>query len=136
MAIALKHIVIATAVIIVLIVAIYMVRHAEAPVTAVPTPMVSSASSKAVLSRRADIRDWGYNDGYAGWFDVQKQGACNDYCRNVGDSPNVFFACALAGQDGGDEYVKQDKGLVGPMCEQTNKFGIGGVAGAPVARKL
>lgn len=136
MAIAPKHIVVATAVIIVLIVAIYMVRHADAPVTSVQTPTSTAQPPKAVMTRRADIRDWGYNDGYAGWFDVQKQGACNDYCRNVGDAPNVFFACALAGQEGGDEYVKQDKGLVGPMCEQTNKFGIGGVATAPAARKL
>jgi len=30
--------------------------------------------------------DPGYNDKWRGWYDVQKCGKCNDYCRWVGNS--------------------------------------------------
>merc|ERR1712070_328943 len=53
--------------------------------------------------------DSGYNDAYAGYYDVQGCGVCRDYCRWVGNSgsggdPSVrleagssLWSCALAG---------------------------------------
>ncbi len=43
------------------------------------------------------LTDWGYGDRTRGWYDVQCQGARNDYCRWVGDAPNTWWSCALAG---------------------------------------
>ena len=42
---------------------------------------------KCVLKNSGKTRiDPGYNDKYRGWYDVQKCGKCNDYCRWVGNS--------------------------------------------------
>ena len=38
---------------------------------------------KNIKSQRIDP---GYNDKWRGWYDVQKCGKCNDYCRWVGNS--------------------------------------------------
>lgn len=35
----------------------------------------------------------------AGWYDVQCQGALNDYCRWVGRGNDSYFSCALAGRE-------------------------------------
>jgi hypothetical protein len=60
------------------------------------------------------IRDKGYQSPFYGWsgafpypqwVDVQQQGVENDYCRLVGNSPNTFISCALAGA--ADEYTTE-----------------------------
>ena len=43
------------------------------------------------------MKDEGYPAQPRGWYDAQCQGASNDYCRFVGDQPDVFWSCALAG---------------------------------------
>ena len=55
-----------------------------------------------VLPRPTFINDCGYA-GTGGWYDIQKQGVKNDYCRTVGDDPK-WTACALAG--GGDQLTR------------------------------
>ena len=52
-----------------------------------------------LLTHRPHIKDGGFLDSSRGWFDAQCQGATNDYCRYVGDKPNDFWSCALAGGD-------------------------------------
>jgi hypothetical protein len=42
------------------------------------------------------ISDKGYQDGVEGWYDARCQQALNDYCRNVGGAPNIYFSCAIA----------------------------------------
>jgi hypothetical protein len=43
--------------------------------------------NKCVMKNSKKTRiDPGYNDQYRGWYDVQKCGKCNDYCRWVGNS--------------------------------------------------
>jgi Cys-rich repeat protein len=46
---------------------------------------------------RQGVTDCGYPGSPHGWFDVQGQGVPNDYCRFVGDPPNIQLQCALAG---------------------------------------
>ena len=60
-----------------------------------------SASTK--VYSRIPLVDGGYNDGQfgdkplkKGYYDVLGQGVPNDYCRYVGDQPNIFFACQLS----------------------------------------
>ncbi len=55
------------------------------------------AGAAQILPRQSNIRDLGYSDRPRGWYDAQCQGADNDYCRWVGDAPNIFWSCALAG---------------------------------------
>ena len=43
------------------------------------------------------LTDLGYSSMPRGWYDAQCQGAANDYCRYVGDAPNIWWSCALAG---------------------------------------
>jgi hypothetical protein len=45
-----------------------------------------------------------------GWYDVQKQGVQNDYCRYVGVLTNPGWACALAGSTNPYDYTN-DKNL-------------------------
>ncbi|KAL3783281.1 hypothetical protein ACHAWO_005073 [Cyclotella atomus] len=45
----------------------------------------------------ADPVDWGYPDSVQGWYDVSGCGVCNDYCRTVGNPPNTWISCKLAG---------------------------------------
>jgi len=59
--------------------------------------------------------DWGYNDEYRGWYDVQGCGHCGDYCRWVGNSSSggdpmlktvhqtSWWSCKLAGSQ--EEYT-------------------------------
>lgn len=67
--------------------------------------------------RRYDIRDFGYERYFHGWTDVQGQGANNDYCRMVGDDPDIWLSCALAGTHGKSEtnynsaMINFDRGL-------------------------
>jgi hypothetical protein len=49
-----------------------------------------------------------------GWYDVQNQGVPNDYCRYVGDEPNIYWSCVLAGDNETireNEYKETDKNL-------------------------
>ena len=52
---------------------------------------------------RPIVTDKGYPNCGAGWYDVQGQGVCNDYCRWVGNCgcrglcPVSYWSCALAG---------------------------------------
>ena len=59
--------------------------------------ITASKSKKAAtpLRRPTVVSDCGYA-GTGGWYDAQRQGVKNDYCRTVGDNP-TWFACALAG---------------------------------------
>jgi len=41
--------------------------------------------------------DPGYSNLARGWSDVQGQGAADDYCRFVGNTPGTWWSCALAG---------------------------------------
>ena len=47
--------------------------------------------------RPTDIADCGYPNDKRGWFDFSGLGVRNDYCREVGEAPNVFASCYLAG---------------------------------------
>lgn len=38
------------------------------------------------LTSRPTVSDFGYEDQWAGWYDVQDCGECNDYCRWTGQS--------------------------------------------------
>ena len=47
-------------------------------------------------------KDRGYQDCGEGWYDVQNQGVCNDYCRWVDGQecrgiPESWWSCAFAG---------------------------------------
>jgi hypothetical protein len=60
---------------------------------------------------RIPVVDAGYNDGTfgdkpikKGYYDILGQGVPNDYCRYIGDQPNVFFACQLS--DNSNAYAK------------------------------
>jgi len=59
-----------------------------------------TSTKKQVLARQT-IRDNGYPNCGEGWFDVQNQGVCNDYCRWVGNcgcrGKCSWWSCALAG---------------------------------------
>ena len=59
------------------------------------------------LPRQTTITDWGYKDRIRGWYDIQGQGVRNDYCRWVGDGPNIWFSCALAGSS--DQYTPRER---------------------------
>ena len=60
------------------------------------------ATPFSVLPRQ-NIRDSGFANCGEGWYDVQDQGVCNDYCRWVGNcncrGTCSFWSCALAGTD-------------------------------------
>lgn len=53
----------------------------------------------AVDMPRQNVVDLGYSNRPHGWYDIQEQGQgrYNDYCRFVGDSPNIHSSCALGG---------------------------------------
>lgn len=63
----------------------------------------SQAATLAAILKRQTITNTGYNDtpGHLirGWYDVQKQGALNDYCAYIGNAPGTWY-CALAGGNG------------------------------------
>jgi len=64
-----------------------------------PAPQTCSAAGACTPAPRpsaAVVTDCGYPTP-RGWYDVQKQGVKNDYCRNVGGPGPVWFSCALAG---------------------------------------
>ena len=46
---------------------------------------------------KPNIIDRGYSNMYRGWYDVLGRGIKNDYCRFVGNYPNIIFNCMLAG---------------------------------------
>jgi hypothetical protein len=46
------------------------------------------------LAAQTQIDDMG-TDG--GWYDIRKQGCCNDYCRFVKDKTSRWWSCVLAG---------------------------------------
>jgi len=78
---------------------------AEAPVPSTKAP----AGKSDCLPKSTSSEDDGYNDEYAGWYDVQGCGRCLDYCRWVGDSGSggspeeqqrlgtSWWSCRLAG---------------------------------------
>lgn len=52
-----------------------------------------------IKPRTSKISDCGYPQRTRGWYDMQNQGQKNDYCRWVGNPPNTWFSCQLAGSD-------------------------------------
>lgn len=56
----------------------------------------TTKTAKAFPRQCATITDCGYPDHPRGWYDVQKLGVANDFCRYVGNPP-AYFSCALAG---------------------------------------
>ncbi len=71
------------------------------PIPDLPSP-AHPLPSPGIKSRQVGITDRGNMDRTRGWYDAQCQGAANDYCRYVGDAPNVWWSCALAGSN--NEY--------------------------------
>jgi hypothetical protein len=61
--------------------------------------------------RQKNISDCGVRTATRGWYDVQGQGAKNDFCRFVltEDGCTVKFACALAGSTEQKDFSHQDK---------------------------
>ena len=83
-------------------------------------PPVVPDNKKNILPRQTTtLTDKGFEDNSPkieslkypkkGWYDVSGQGVPNDYCRAVGDSPTIFWACALAGQT--DQYTRTSNSL-------------------------
>lgn len=82
----------------------YVYMNTTAPPTtlppstqSLPPPSAQSPTNPIIKPRQTNITDRGYQDRTHGWYDMQKQGVNNDYCRYVGDNPNTWFSCALAG---------------------------------------
>lgn len=105
---------------------------APAPVVVNPAGNVPPGQNKPVVAPRPDyatINDCGYSDDIAGWYDAQKQGACNDYCRTVGpsppDHPNTWIACVLAGRTDNDVMKPFTAAQIGARCEASTRAGIG-----------
>lgn len=62
--------------------------------------IIASLYTSPVIPRADVISDCGYSHLRRGWYDVQKQGVKNDYCRYVGPGAgvdHVWFSCQLAG---------------------------------------
>ena len=59
--------------------------------------------------------DLGYSDRVRGYYDIRGLGVAADYCRYVGDSPNIWASCKLAGTD--NEYTPR-----GVVDVQQNTF--------------
>ena len=63
--------------------------------------VVSGHKTQLPLPRQS-IADFGFKYCTSGWYDVQNQGVCNDFCRWVGSegckNPALsYWSCALAG---------------------------------------
>ncbi len=73
--------------------------------TSISTPVVTApvVVKPPVKPRMTNFSDKGWSNMTKGWYDMQNQGVRNDYCRYVGDSPNIWFSCALAGAT--DQYT-------------------------------
>ncbi|MDE2097676.1 MAG: hypothetical protein KGL39_10545 [Patescibacteria group bacterium] len=72
---------------------------------------------REILPRATSIADCGYQDKLHGWFDVQGQGAKNDYCRYIGDGK---FICKLAGSNAEYAWDKVvDAAKVRASCDST-----------------
>jgi len=69
----------------------------------------SYRGQKSCYPAQQEINDGGYQDEFAGWYDVQGCGSCNDYCRWIGRSGSggdpvnaltfgtSYWSCSLAG---------------------------------------
>jgi hypothetical protein len=77
----------------------------------------------------ANIADKGHAEGLHGWYDVSKQGCCNDYCRVVNGGPEpsdseggAYWSCAVAGADNQysprGAYPYPGSGVTTGQCEQ------------------
>ena len=49
--------------------------------------------------QRPTIVDWGHNTPERGWYNAEGLG-CYNYCRHVGDDPNIWFSCMLVDPNG------------------------------------
>jgi hypothetical protein len=60
--------------------------------------LFGKVTGKAIIPKLGVINDCGYSTQTRGWYDIQNQGAKNDYCRYVGGGAQpAWFSCALAG---------------------------------------
>ena len=85
-----------------------------------------------------EVQDKGYDDDYLGWYDTRGCGACNDYCRWVGDSfsggdpsvttvyHNSYWACQVPDNIYLD-YKKEGKFLYKKCSERGEILSEGGV---------
>ena len=62
--------------------------------------------TKIIAPKPNKIIDCGYNGQPKGWYDINNQGAKNDFCRYVGDSPE-WFSCMIAGSN--QPYTPREK---------------------------
>jgi hypothetical protein len=98
------------AVLVVLVVVVAAAHHKKKKVECSadkPCPAPRTCTAEGVCApapRQKNIADCGYGPGGPispaprGWYDIQKQGVKNDYCRMVGGGKEpVYFSCALAG---------------------------------------
>ena len=60
-------------------------------------PVQSGSDSFCTKPPQTDIKDLGQSSKGKGWYDVQQQGCCNDFCRFVSDAQGTWWSCALAG---------------------------------------
>lgn len=75
----------------------------SAPTTSTPVVTTPVVVKPPVKPRMTNFSDKGWSNMTKGWYDMQNQGVRNDYCRYVGDAPNIWFSCALAGAT--DQYT-------------------------------
>lgn len=69
------------------------------------TSSAGGATSTVCTPTVSKPGDGGYGNMFQGWGNVSnKPGTCNDYCRFVGDPPNVFLACAIGGNTASNQY--------------------------------
>jgi hypothetical protein len=69
------------------------------------------------------FNDKGYQDLTFGWYDIQGQGCCHDYCRYVGDHNQNWFSCALAGAD--TEYTPSGVEIIEKNQKKCTKGSVG-----------
>jgi len=62
--------------------------------------------TKIIAPKPNKIIDCGYYGQPKGWYDINNQGAKNDFCRYVGDSPE-WFSCMIAGSN--QPYTPREK---------------------------
>ncbi len=82
------------------------IPEVKAPVVSVPAPSIPEV--RKVNPRPARIKDCGYGHMKRGWYDFRNQGVKNDYCRHVGDHPNIWFSCQFADANGNVDASNQN----------------------------
>lgn len=90
-------------VVIILMVVVVSVMNPAAPSAPVANPPTTFPIKLPPIvpqakPRTTNVADCGYPSRPRGWYDVQGQGARNDFCRFVGDLPG-WFTCKLAGSN-------------------------------------